>query len=143
MRAVVEEPQGTAARCGVVYDLGNHRLVVAEIELVADTYLAGRLHEHIPQLVLGAQLAKQEHLYLGACLLLVAIEESGEYHRVVIYEEVAVVKKVDYLLEFVILYCPGLAVYHHQSGVVALGVGMLCYELFGELEFKLRKFHPL
>ena len=48
VRAVVEEPQRAAARGGVVNHLGHHRVVVAEIELVADTDFPGRLDQNVP-----------------------------------------------------------------------------------------------
>ncbi len=51
VRAVVEETQRAAPGSGVVDHLRHHRVVLSKIELVAYAYLAGRLHEHVPEFV--------------------------------------------------------------------------------------------
>ena len=78
VRAVVEESHCASARCGVVDYFGHHGAVFAEVKLVAYTYLAGRFHEYIPQLVVGIEFAEQKYLNTGAGFLLVAIEKARE-----------------------------------------------------------------
>ena len=73
VRPVIEEAECTSPGCGVVYHLCDHTVVVTEIELVADTYLAGRLYKDIPEFIVGVEFAQQEHLDAGACLFLVAV----------------------------------------------------------------------
>ena len=132
MRAVVQEAQSTSAACGIVDNLGNHGSGVVEEELVADTYLTGRLHKDIPQAHFPVQFPEQEHLYLGIGLLLGAIESGGEYLGIVEYKDIAFIEIVDDIAELYVfslngvavsifleeVYLSRLTVQHHQSGLV-------------------------
>ncbi len=131
MRAVVEKAQSAAARCGVVDYLGHERAVFAEVELVADTYLAGRLDEHVPELVVGVELAQEEYLDAGAGLLLVAVEQGRKYLSVIEYHHVALVVISQDILEGLVLDFAGTAVYHHQAALVALGSRVLRNQFVG------------
>ena len=111
--AVIEETQGAAARGGIVDDLGHHRVVKPEVELVADANLAGGLHEHIPQLVVGIEFAQQEHLDTCSRLLLVAEEFGGEDLGVVEYKQVMGVEVVKYVLEHFMFNLVALLVEYH------------------------------
>ena len=48
MASVVKESESAAARGGVVDNLGHHRLIVAEVQFIADANLACRLYKDIP-----------------------------------------------------------------------------------------------
>ncbi len=109
MRTVVEEAQRTATARGVVIHLGDHRAYFVEEELVADTDLTRRLHQHIPQMGFLVQLAKDEHLNLGISLLLGAIQTGGEHLRVVEHKRIAVVEIVDDIAEIKIIAFNGFA----------------------------------
>ena len=161
---VVEEAQRTSAAGGIVDDLSHHRAVLFEEELIADTYLAGWLDEHIPQAQFLVEFAQQEHLYLGVGLLLRAVETGGEHLGVVEDEGIALVEVVHQVAECQELvgivavsifpehlYRLTLAVNHHQSRLVttenALFRTVLIlkgavrrikgYLLFGQLESEL------
>ena len=164
MGTVVEETQGASATSSIVDDLGYHRTVFLEEQLVADTYLARRLDEHVPQAQFLIQLAQQEHLDLCIGLFLCAVEACGEHLCVVEDEGVALVKVVYQVAERQVLirvvavavlleHLDGLAlaVDNHQTALVAVvdavhgtililegAVGRVeCYLLLRELELEL------
>ena len=139
VRAVIQEPERAPTARGVVDDLGHHRPVVVEKQLVAYAYLPGRLNQHVPKAQFFVELAQQEHLNLCVGLLLGAIE-SGRKHLCVVEDEgVAVVKVVHYVAETEVngiaigihhvvalgvflahLYTIALAVGHHQAALIAM-----------------------
>ena len=135
MGAVVEEPQGTATAGGVVDNLGHHGARLVKEQLVADTYLACRLYQHVPQAHLFIELAQQEHFYLGVGLLLGAVETGREYLGIIEYKGVALVEVVEYITEVEVLALDGitlvvfsvhvdglrLAVQHHKTALIAAG----------------------
>ena len=118
--AVEQEAQRAAARSGVVDHLGHHQVVIAEIELVADTDLARRIDQHVPQTQFAVQLAQQEDFDLGAGLLLVAVQTGRKDLRVVEDEQVALVEIVDDILEDTMLDRALGTVHHHQTRLVAV-----------------------
>ena len=89
MIPVIKEAKRTSTRCRVVDYLGHHGIVLAKIQLIADTDLTSRIHQHVPQTQILVQLAQQEHLDTRAGLFLVAIQTSGKYFRVVEDKHVA------------------------------------------------------
>ena len=99
MIAVVEEAQRAPAAGGVVNDLGHHRPVFLEEELVADTYLARRLDEHIPQAQLRVEFTQQEYLYLCVSLFLCSIQAGGEHLGIVENKSIALVEEINYVAE--------------------------------------------
>ena len=164
VRAVVEESQRATAARGVVDHLGHHWPVVVEEQLVADAYLAGRLHQHVPEAQLLVQLAQQEHLNLRVGLLLRAVQTGGEHLRVVEDEGVALVEVVADVAEGHVLirvgsrlvlleevYPIAFPVDDHEPALVSAvnalygAVFILedavwrieCHQLLGEFEFKL------
>ena len=72
-------------------------------QLVADSYLARRLYEHVPKAHLLVQLAQQEHLNLCVGLLLRAVKTRREHLRIVEYECVTLVEIVEHIAEIEIL----------------------------------------
>ena len=90
---VVEEAQRSATRGGVVDYFGNERAVVVEEELVAYTYLACRLYQHIPQAHLLVELAEEEDLNLCVCLLLRTVQ-TCRHHSCVVEDERVVLSEV-------------------------------------------------
>ena len=132
---VVEEPQGAAAAGGVVDDLGYHGARVVEEELVADTYLAGRLYQHIPKPHLLVELAQQEDLNLGVGLLLGTVEAGRENLGIVEDEGIALIEIVEHVTEIEVLafdriaigilliefYSLRFAVQYHQLTLIASG----------------------
>ena len=133
MRTVVEESQRTSAAGGVVDDLSHHCSRLVEEELVTDTYLSCRLDENVPKTHLFVQLAQEEHLNLGVCLLLRAIETCREHLRVVEDKGVVLVKIVEDVAEVkefalnriavsvLLIHVDGLRLLmeHHESAFVA------------------------
>ena len=117
---VEKEAQGTSAGCGVVDDLGHEQVVVSEIELVPDADLACGIHEHVPEAQVAVQFAQEEDFDLRAGFLLVSVEACGEDLRVVEHEEVFLLEVVEDLLENAVFDGSGLAVYDHQSRLVAV-----------------------
>ena len=115
MGAVVEETESAAARGGVVDNLGHHRLIVAEVKLVADSDFTGGLHKHIPELVFGIELAKQKHFNARPGLFLVAEQPGRENLGIVEHKNVAVVEIVDDILEYPVLDFTARTVDHHQA----------------------------
>ncbi len=143
MRAVVEEAQRATAGSGVIYHFGYHGFILAEVEFVADTDFACRFDQHIPEFLLYIEFAEEEHFDTGAGLFLVAVKQGGKHFGVVEHHYIAVVEKVEDVAENVMRNLAGLAVYHHQTGIIALLVGVVCDEFVGKFEVKLRKLHLL
>ena len=83
VRAVEQEPERASPRGGVVDHFGYQQVVVAEVELVADADLAGRIDQYVPQAQLAVEFAQQEDFDFGARFLLVAVQTGGENLRVV------------------------------------------------------------
>ncbi len=137
MRPVVEEAERTATRGGVVDNLGNHRVVLAEVKFIANADLARRFYQHIPEFVFGVELAQQEYLYASPGLLFVAVEQCGEDACVVEYHHVAIVEKLKDVFEDMMRDFACATVYYHQTGFVAFGKRVTCYKLVGEIEFEL------
>ena len=133
MVAVVEEAQRASARCGVVDDLGHHRVVQAKVELVADANLACRLNEHIPQLVIGIELTQEEDLDARTGLLLVAKEFGGEDLGIIEHKQVMRVEILKDILENAVLDLVAALVQDHEAGLVAHGRGIGSDELLGHL----------
>ena len=117
--AVEQETKRPPARGRVVDHLGHHQVVVAEIELVADTYLARRIDQHVPQAQVAVQLAQQENFDLGSRLLLVAVQTGRKHFRIVEYQHVALPEIIDHFLEYLMLDLACAAVQHHQPRLVA------------------------
>jgi len=141
VRAVEKETQRAAtARC-VVNHLGHEAFVIAEIELVADADFTGRLHEHVPEFMLGIKLTQQEHLDFGVRAFLVAIKLGRKHFGVVEHHYVAVAKVIYNLLENAMFDFAAFAMKHHQARLVALGQRILCDEFLGQVEVKLTQFH--
>ena len=136
--AVEEETKCTATTRRIVDHLGHHRLVLAEIELVADADLACRIDQNIPQTHVLVQFAKQEDLYLGARLLLVSVEAGREDLCVVEYEDVLLVEVIEHVAKrLVMLDDTLLGVNHHESAVVAERRGLQGDTVFGKLVLEL------
>ena len=57
LRAIEEEAQGTATRGGVVDDFGHELIVLAEVELIADTDLTCWVDDDVPELEGGIEFA--------------------------------------------------------------------------------------
>ena len=110
VRTVVEEAQCASAACCVVDNLSHHRAALVEEELIAYTYLACRLNEHIPKAHLLVKLTQEEHLNLGVGLLLCTIEASREHLCVVEDESVVLVEIVEHIAEVEVFALNGLAV---------------------------------
>ncbi len=141
VRTVVKEAKRTPARSGVVDNLRHHGVVIAEVELIADTYLTGRVHQYIPQPELFVQLAQQKHFNARTGLLLISVEAGGENLGIVEDEHILVIKIVQNILEHLVLNLTRLAVQHQQTRLVPVLRGVQSYLLFGKLEFELRQFH--
>ena len=73
VRTIEQEAEGTATRSSVINNLGTHKLIITEVELVADTNLSCRVHQHIPQAQLAVELTEQEDLDVCTCLLLATL----------------------------------------------------------------------
>ena len=156
MRAVVKETQGASAAGGVVDHFCHHRSALIEKQLVADAYLAGWLHENVPQSHLFVEFTKQEHFYLGVGSLLCAVEAGGKHLGVVEDEGVALVEIVEHIAEIQILlvtlrvserlailvgleHLDGLRLFvqHHQSAFVAMERRVQSDQFVAKLEFEL------
>ena len=149
VRAVVEEAQRAAAARRVVVNLSNHHTGIVEEQFVADTYLAGGLYEHIPQMRLLVELPEYEDLYLRVRLLLRAVETRGEDLRIVENERVTLAEIVEHIAEvkvltlnrftLVVLFekfnLASSAMKHHQARLITTvgAVGLLLAVFIHEL----------
>ncbi len=143
MRAVEQETQGAAARRGVVNDFSHQLVVLAEVQLVADSDFPSWVHEHVPQEALAVKLAKQEHLDDRASLLLVSVHLGGEDLGVVGHEHVAFVKDVHDVLEHAVLEGARVPVNDHQATVVAVVERILSHQFFRHVVPELGELHAL
>ena len=115
VRTVVKETKRTPARSGVVDNLSHHGVVVTEVELIADTYFTGRVHQYIPQPELFVQLTQQEHFNTRTGLFLVAVQAGRENLGVVEDKHIFVIKIVQNILEHLVLNLTRLTVQHQQT----------------------------
>ena len=138
MRSVVEETKGAASACRVVDDFCHHRLVLAEIKLVADAYLAGRVNQDVPKAHLPVELAQQEDFYLGTCLLLVAIKACRKDLGVVEDKDIILVEVAEHVAKRVVMLDDAfLGMNDHQPAIVAEGGWFLSNAVFGKLVLEL------
>lgn len=135
--AVVEEAQCASAAGSVVNDFGHDGVVVAKVELVAYTYFACGVDEHVPQAQLLVEFAQQEHFDACTGFLFIAVESRGEHLCVVEHEHVVGAVKAEYVFEHEVLYVACGAVEHHHAAFVAVGGRVLGYALLRELELEL------
>ena len=137
MSAVEQESQSASSRCGIVNHLRHKTVILSEIELVANSDLACRIDEHIPETCLSIQFSQQENLDACTSLLLVAVETSWEDLGVVEEHKVFLIKIVDELLEYLVLNLVAFLVEHHKTGFIT----MFCWQkrnmVFWEFEFEL------
>ena len=120
VRAVEQKTQRAAARSGVVDHFGHQKVVVAEVEFVADADLAGGIHQHVPEPQLAVEFAQQEDFDLGARFLLVAVQPGREDLRVVEDEDVLFAEVVDDVLENAVFDGSFRTVDDHQARFVAI-----------------------
>ena len=138
---VIEEAQRAAAAGGVVDHLGHDRIVLAEIEFVADADFARGVYEHIPEALFAIELTKQKDFDACARFLLVAVEASGENFGVVEHEHVLIVEVFEEIFEFAVFNLARFAVKHEHATFVAVFGGIFGNEFGGKFELELRKFH--
>ena len=139
--AVVEEAERAAAARGVVDDFRHNGVVLAEIELIANSDFTRGVYEHVPQAQFLIELTQQEHLDACAGFLLVAVEACGEDLGVVEHEDVVLVEEVEDILEHAVFNLARLAVEHHHAAFVSMRRGILGNLLLRQVELKLGKFH--
>ena len=139
--AVVEEAECAAAARGVVDNFRHNGVVLAEIELVANSYFTRGVYEHVPKAQFLVEFAQQEHFDSCAGFLLVAVEACGEDLGVVEHEDIVLVEEVEDILEHAVLYLARLAVEHHHAAFVSMRRGILGNLLLRQVELKLGKFH--
>ena len=137
VRPVIKEPQCAASRCGIVYDFGHHRLVFAEIELVAYPYLPGRVYKHIPQTQLFIQFTQEENFYPRSGLFLIAEKPCRKHFGVIEDEYVLIVKIVEHILEYAVLYGMAFLMQHHETRLIAIFRGIKRNLLLRKFEFEL------
>ena len=99
MRTVVEESEGTSTAGGIVNDLSHHRTILLKEELITDTDLTGRLHEHVPQTQFLVEFTQQEHLDLGISLLLGTIQTGRKHLGIVEDKGIVLVEIVEHIAE--------------------------------------------
>ena len=137
MSSIKQESQSTSSRCGIVNHLGYKTVVLTEIEFVANSDLASRIDQHIPETCFSIQFSQQENLDARPCLLLVAVETSWKDLGIVEEHKVFLVKIVDELLEYLVLNLFAFLVEHHKTGFIT----MFCWQkrnmVFWEFEFEL------
>ena len=138
VRSVIQETQGAAAGGGIVDDLGHEGLVVAEIQLVADADLAGRVHDHVPQALFAVELAEQEDDDVGPRLLLLAVQARGKDFGVVEDEGVALAEIVHDVLEKPVFDFSGILVEDHHAGFVPPADRLLGDAVLRQLKCELR-----
>ena len=156
MGTVIEETESaTAARC-IVNDLCHHRTTVVEKQLITDTDLARRLHQHVPKAHLLIELTEQEHLYLGIGLLFRTIETGREHFRIIENERITLIEMVQHIAEvkehgipFIVFQWFSiliglehidllrLTMQNHQFTFIPMNRRIQCNLLFGQFEFKL------
>ena len=156
VRTVVKETQRASAACSVVDNLGHHTSALVKEQFVANTYLAGRLNQNVPQAHLLVKFTQKEHLYLSIGLLFCAVQTCGKNFCIVEYERVALIKIVKNIAEVEILgvavlvfqrltilvflvhlYFLRYPVHHHKPALVTVIWRIKGYQLFRELKLKL------
>jgi len=135
--AVIKEAQCASAAGGVVDHLGHDRIVLAEIEFVADADLASGVHEHIPEALFAIQFAQQKDFDARSRFFLTAIETGGKNLRVVEHKHVLIVEVFEEIFEFAVFDFARFAVQHEHAALVTVFGGIFCDEFFGEFELKL------
>ncbi len=133
---IKQEAEGTSARGGVVYNLGNQRVVIAKVELVTNSYLAGWVYQHVPELHFAVQFAEKEYFNFSVGLFLVTVKACRENLRVVENEHVAIAKVFNYIFEYLVFNLTCLAVNHHQAAGVAVFIRVLCNKFLWKFEIE-------
>ena len=139
--AVEQEAQGPAAGGGVVDHFRHQRLVLSEVEFVADTDFPGGVHDDVPQALLAVEFPEEEDHDVGPRFLLLAVQAGGEDLGVVQDEDVSFAEVVDDILEEAVLDFTGVFVQDHEAGLVTPAGGLLGNPVLGKFEVELRKFH--
>ena len=137
MRTIVEKSQRAAAASRIVYDLSNYAFVLTKVELVADTNLAGRIYQDIPQTQVGIKLTAQEHLDTRTGLLLVAVKTSRDDLGIIEDEDVLFLEIAQKILEHLVLNLACLPVKYHHAALIPVGGGHKGDAVFRQLELKL------
>ena len=139
--AVKEEPEGAAAGGCIVNYLCHKGLILSEIQFIADTNLAGWIHDHVPEALLTVELAEKQDHYIGPGLFLLAIH-TGRKHLCVVKDKDVSLSEIIYdVFEEPVLYLTGVFVEHHETGFVAPAGRLRCNTILREVEVELRKFH--
>ena len=120
MRAVIKETQGTATRSGIIDHLSHHRIVITEIELIADTDLTGRVYQHIPQTELFIQLAQQKNFDTCTGLFLITVQACRKHLRVIEDKHILIIKIIQDILKHLVFYLPRLTMEHHQTRLISV-----------------------
>ncbi len=140
--AVVREPHRAATRCRVVNDFAVEAIIV-EIDLVANTHLARRLYEYVPNALLRLEFAQQHHFNLRVGLLLLAEQTCRKYLGVVHNDHVALVHVVKNILELLVFDVSRFAVENHHFRGFAWICWILGNSVFRDGELELRELHGI
>ena len=143
VRSVEEEAEGASAGCCIVDHFGDQGIVLAEVQLVADTDFAGGLDYYVPEALFAVQLPKEEDHDVGAGLFLPSVEPGGEDLGIVEDEEVVLGEIVDDVLEYAVFDFTGLLVEDHHPALVPPADRFLRDPFLGEFEVELGKLHVL
>ena len=128
IRTIVEETQCTTARSGIVNNLCSQNIILAKVELIADTNLTRRIYQHIPQSKLTVELTKQENFNLGTGLLLISIEASRKYLCIVKDKAVFLLKIVENIFKDAMLNLARISMYDNKARLITINLRILCYK---------------
>ena len=120
-----------AARSRIVNHLGHHRLIVAEIKLVADAYFSRRFDKNVPQLIVCVKFTKQKHFDAGAGLFFVTIKKRREDLGVIKDHNISLIEILKNFFKLAVFNLAGIAMENHHACLVAVRHRILGYEIFG------------
>ena len=116
--AIIEESKGPASGSGVVYYLCDKALILTEIKLIAYSYFSGRVYNHVPEMLLSAELPEEEYHDVGTGFLFLAVQPGRKDFRVIENESVSLSEIVDDVFEDSVLYFTCVFVNYHQFAFV-------------------------
>ncbi|OPZ52055.1 MAG: hypothetical protein BWY89_01999 [Bacteroidetes bacterium ADurb.BinA012] len=122
--SVKEKTKCSAPRCGIVYHFRHQHVILPEIKLIANPDLPCRVNQNIPEPLLTVQLAKQEHLYLSPCLLLVPIKPRRKNPGVVEYKHIMLPEIFHDVFKHLMFNLSGIHVHYHQPRLIPVFRGI-------------------
>ena len=130
VRIIRQEAECTTAWGHIINHFGDDGRIFVKKELVADTNLAGRIYQHIPETILVIQLTQKKHFDIGIRLLFFGEETSRHHLSVVEYKSIAFGKKRKNIRHLFMLNLTCFTMEHKHTCLISIQARELSYLFF-------------